>query len=147
MSKTSSPDQAIIGVWKLVDARTIAVETGVTRSAYGDTATGFIHYSDTGRMMALITHGGRENLDGDRQSCPDDQKARAFTTSISYAGTYSIKGDRVIHHVEASSYQNWVGTDLIRIFRTDGNKVTLETVPQPQNGVISVLELEWERCS
>ena len=97
-------------------------------------------------MTALITHGGRERMDGDRQSSPDDQKVRAYSSSIAYAGTYTIERDCVRHHVEISTFHNWVGTDLVRIVELRNGNVVLKTAPQPQNGVLSIIELEWTRC-
>ncbi|NLS01261.1 lipocalin-like domain-containing protein [Rhizobium sp. P38BS-XIX] len=140
-----SDREKLVGVWELVDATTITAEDGRRESSYGDGATGFIHYTATGRMMALITHGARERLEGDRQSSPDWQKARAYTTSIAYAGRYSIEGDRVVHHVDTSTYPNWVGTQLTRQFRFEDDRVFLRTLPQMQNGIMAVLELEWRR--
>lgn len=147
MSDNTSLQEHLVGVWSLVDARTIAVDSGATRSAYGDGATGFIQYTSDGRMMALITHAGRTRMSGsDRQSAPDHEKVAAYTTSIAYAGRYSMEGGKVLHHVEASSYENWVGTDLVRLLELRGDNVVLKTVPQPQAGILSVVELEWKRC-
>lgn len=135
----------LVGVWKLVNAHVSAVESGEVELAYGKNPSGFIHYTKKGRVLVLITHGGRKKVDGDRQDCPDDQKIEAFTTSISYAGNYSVEGDLVRHEIDVSTYENWVGTDLHRIAELDGDKFVLKTVPQMQNGVLSVLDIEWER--
>lgn len=147
MLDTKLSAESMVGVWSLVDARTIAFETGETRPAYGNGAKGVIHYTKAGRMIAFITHGGRTRMSGtDRQSAPDAEKVAAFTTTITYSGRYSVKEGAVHHHVDASSYENWVGTDLVRFVEMRGDRIVLKTAPQPQAGVLSIVELEWERC-
>lgn len=137
----------LVGVWQLEDASTKEVETGRPKSAYGAGAKGFIHYTNSGHMTAIITHGGRRNVDGDRQSCPPEQKIEAYTTSMAYAGRYWVQGDQVIHRVEVATFPNWVGCDLVRYFRMEDNVVTLLTAPQMQDGVLSTIELTWRKCA
>jgi hypothetical protein len=37
-----------------------------------------------------------------------------------------LNGDKVVHHVEASSIPNWVNTDLVRlIVKLQGDRLTL----------------------
>ena len=74
-----------------------------------------------------------------------NERAEAFATSFSYAGRYSLAGDTIIHHVEIASVQNWVDTDLIRLVRLEGNKITLTTPPISVGGLIRTTELVWER--
>ena len=45
--------------------------------------------------------------------------------SLTRAGT-NVDGDRVIHHVEVSTFQNFVGTDLVRTFALEGNRSDLD---------------------
>lgn len=147
MSDTELSAGRLVGIWRLVDARTVAVDTGETQSAYGDGAKGFIHYTKAGRMIAFITHGGRSRMSGtDRQNAPDAEMVAAYKTTVTYAGRYSVKGDAVHHHIDMSSFENWVGTDLVRFVQMRGDRVVLKTAQQPQAGILSVLELEWERC-
>jgi hypothetical protein len=42
----------------------------------------------------------------------------------SYAGTYTVQGDKVIHHLDASWDQTLTGTDQVRFFKLDGNILT-----------------------
>ena len=48
---------------------------------------------------------------------------------ISYAGTYTVEGDKVIHHVEISWNQTRNGTDLVRSYKVEGDLLTLTTAP------------------
>jgi hypothetical protein len=75
-------------------------------------------------MSAIITADGRKPLSvADRVAAPLEERAEAFATLIAYAGRYSVSGDKVTHHIEVSSFQNWVGTDQSRFIRFEGNRV------------------------
>jgi recombinational DNA repair protein RecR len=96
--------------------------------------------------MAIICHSGRKPLaTGDRISASTDEWAEAFATSFSYAGRYSVLGNKISHHVEIASVQNWVNTDLVRLVRIDENKIILTTPPISVGGEIRTTELVWER--
>jgi hypothetical protein len=97
-------------------------------------------------MMAIISYGGRKPLSGgDRIASPPDERAAAFATFFAYAGRYSVTGNKVTHHVEVSSVENWVNTDLIRIIRFEGDRMTLITQPISVDGKMRTSELVWER--
>jgi Lipocalin-like domain len=143
-SMTPSKDQ-IVGTWRLVAAS--ATSGSIRNDApYGPTPSGLITYTDDGRVMAIICHSGRKPLaSGDRISASTEERAEAFATSFSYAGRYSISNDKIIHRVELASVQNWVDTDLIRLARVDGDRITLTTPAISVGGEIRTTELIWER--
>ena len=43
-----------------------------------------------------------------------EEQAEAFKTFLAYAGRYTFSGDKVTHHVEISSIQNYVDRNLVR---------------------------------
>jgi hypothetical protein len=55
------------------------------------------------------------------------------------------RGNEVVHHVEVSSVPNWVNTDMVRLIRREGGRLTLTTPPRPLGGDMSTFELVWER--
>jgi hypothetical protein len=113
---------------------------------YGPSPAGIITYTGDGRVMAIISHSGRKPLvSGDRISASTDERAAAFATSFSYAGSYVLSGDKITHHVEIASVQNWVGTDLVRLIRIEDNKLSLTTPPLSVGGTIRITDLVWKR--
>jgi len=42
-----------------------------------------------------------------------------------------VEGDRLITKVDASSYATWVGTEQVREFKVDGNRLHLSTLRGP----------------
>jgi hypothetical protein len=141
--------ELLVGTWKLVAASNVTDKGVVHEEAYGRNPIGFLTYTADGRMMALITDGGRKRLSKFWRVAPTEEKAEAFSTSLAYAGTFTVSGDIVTHHVQASSDPNRVNTDLVRIVvKIEGNRVTLRTTtPSVWDGGVQVAyqELVWDR--
>ena len=133
-------ENPLVGTWKLVSAKD-TTDKGEVKDAFGPNPTGFLTYTADGRMMGIITNGGRKPLSiNDSRSAPAEERAEAFSTMIAYAGRYTYTGDKVIHHVEISYMQNNVNTDQVRyIVKLEGNRLILRTP--------SKLELVWERLT
>jgi hypothetical protein len=138
---------SLIGTWKLVSATTTAADGKTNTAPYGSNPTGFLTYSPDGRMTAIISNGGRKALSiADRITAPADERAQAFATFLAYAGTYTVQGGKVTHHIEAASIQNWVSGDQVRLFKLDGDHLTVLTPPDYLfNGQPQTFELKWER--
>ena len=129
------PLNKIVGTWRLLAA-----------SPTSPLQAGYITYTGDGRMSAILSHGGRKPLStGDRISASVEERAEAFATLFAYAGSYDVVGNKVVHHVEIASVENWVNADLIRLVRFDGDRITLTTPPLSVGGKIQTTELVWER--
>ena len=139
---TGSP----VGSWRLVSAWATSADGRRNDTPFGSSPTGALTYTSNGRMMAIVSYSGRQPLSGaDRIASPLAERAEAFTTSFAYAGRYTLTSDKVIHHVEVATVENWVNTDLVRIIKFDGNRLTLQTPPLSVGGVMQTSELVWER--
>ena len=55
----------------------------------------------------------------------DAERIALYNSFLAYAGTYSIEGDMVSHHIDASWNQTWVGTTVSRHFKIDGKTLRL----------------------
>jgi hypothetical protein len=62
---------------------------------------------------------------------------------MTYFGTYTVREpERIIDiHIEASSFPNWNGTDQIRGFSIDGDKLTLTV-----DALGGHAEVKWRRA-
>ena len=72
----------------------------------------------------------------------------SFVTQSAYTGPYRIEGNRLITTVEASSYATWKGTEQVREFRLEGNRLHLSTLAGPllvPAGKTGRHHLVWER--
>jgi hypothetical protein len=75
------------------------------------------------------------------------ERAEAFATFLAYAGRYQVSADILIHQVEVASVENWVGSNLVRLARLEGDRLTLKTPPTPYGGRLQVFTLVWTRIA
>ncbi len=141
--------EMLVGTWKLVSASNVTDKGIVKEEAYGPNPIGFLTYTADGRMMGILTNGGRKPLSNGWKVAPAEEKAEAFSTSLAYAGTFTVSAGRVTHHVEAATDPNRVNTDLVRlIVKLQGDRVTLRTANPVvwDDGVrYAYQELVWDR--
>jgi hypothetical protein len=133
----------LVGTWRLVRAISTTSAGERNENPYGIGASGLLTYSSTGRVIALISFGGRKPLSVRARA---EEKSEAFDTFLAYAGRYSLLDNRVTHHVEIASIQNYVNRDLIRTVTFEDDRMTLVTPPTPVNGKVQTLELTWQRA-
>ena len=133
----------LVGTWKLVSASSTTSTGERSESPYGAQPAGFLTYTSDGRVSAQISYDGRKALSNGGGS-PEEQ-AEAFKTFLAYAGTYKLDGDKVTHHVEVSSIQNYVDRDLIRSVKFNDDRIILLTPPTRMNGKMQTVELVWQR--
>ena len=145
-SKPSAQTDDLVGTWRLVSTSATTPAGEKNTAPFGSNPKGVLIYTRDGRMSVIISYGGRKPLSGaDRIASPADEKAAAFDTCLAYAGRYSFAGGKVTHHVEVSTVENWVNTDLVRLARLKGDQLTLVTPPLSVGGAMRTTELVWER--
>ena len=66
----------------------------------GEHPQGFLSYSSDGRMYAILVAGDRIKPQGEAPT--DDERVKLHQSMIAYAGTYTIDGGEVVHHVDIS---------------------------------------------
>lgn len=137
--------ERLIGTWRLVTVETVDLATGERSESWGANPLGYINYAPDGRMMVMNMRKDRSKPAG---AVPTSAEAAdLFKSMLAYAGTYSLDGDEVTHHIEISWNEAWSGTHQVRIARFDGNRVHLSTKPSPDlaNGRMSVRTMTWEK--
>jgi hypothetical protein len=120
-------------------------ETGEKFNQMGEHPNGYISYSADGRMYVIITTDNRiKPLDA---NSTDEQRTKLHRTMTAYAGTYTVQGDKVIHHVDISWNEAWTGTEQVRFFKLDGNTLTIAAAPDksPHDGREGRSVLVWEK--
>jgi hypothetical protein len=133
----------LVGTWKLIGASSTTSTGEKIQNPYREDPVGFLTYTAEGRVSSVISYGGRKPLSMGGGKI--EEQAEGFKTFLAYAGRYTLSGDKLTHHIEVSSIQNYVGRDLIRIVKFDGGCMTLITPPTSVNGKIQTLELVWQR--
>jgi hypothetical protein len=133
----------LLGTWKL-KSYVVTTAAGARSTPYGDSPKGYLTYSDDHRMQAIGAANDRRVPAG--ASPPDSERVALYDTMFAYAGTYSVQGDKVIHHVDISWNEVWTGTDQIRLCEVQGNILTLTTlIPDPGSGAETIYAVVWEK--
>ena len=147
VAQSQGPEPSLVGTWRLVSVTAKTDKGDVIEDAYGPHPEGLLTYTANGRVTGLEAYDGRKPLSvGDRESAPVEERADAFSKFISYAGGYKVAGNKVTYHIEASSLENEVNTNLVNEFRFEGpDRFVLRTPPLVRNGTRQVQEKVWER--
>ncbi len=95
--------ETLVGTWKLVSASSVTEQGVIKGETYGLNPIGFLTYTADGRMIGILTNRQRKPLSKGWKVAPAEEKAQAFSTSLAYAGTFTVSGDMVTHHVEAAN--------------------------------------------
>jgi hypothetical protein len=141
----ASERDKLVGDWRLLSFKWTVLATGDTVDAYGKAPKGFITYGRDGRMLALVVQEGRPKP-ADVAKVTAEESLKLVKSVIAYGGTYDFDGQRVTHHVDMSANETWTGTDLVRIVKFEGNRVTLSTLPMlAPDGSRGVAVLTFER--
>ena len=133
------------GTWRLVSWENRSAAGEVTYPL-GPDAVGYLTYTADGYVFVALMRADRAAFAaGDLLAGSPDERAAAAAGYISYAGTFEVRADRVIHHVLASLFPNWVGTDQERFIGWEGERLLLSTAPTVFAGRQQTGHLVWER--
>ncbi|HVR32480.1 MAG TPA: lipocalin-like domain-containing protein [Acidimicrobiia bacterium] len=135
----------LVGTWHLVDW-TASVNATVIRP-FGGRAEGLLTYTDDARMWATLQRRDRPRLGtGTLAAATAEQRGAAAAGFLSYAGRYTVDGDRVTHHVEVSLFPDWVGDQQVRLIGWEQGDLVLSTPPETTTGGRTVVNrLRWRR--
>ena len=104
----------------------------------------YLIYTADGYMSAEIMDPDRQQSDpnfpletASARTLSDSDRARAYSTYLSYCGTYSVEGEIVTHHVKAELIPSWTGSDQTRHFKFDHGCLIIGQGNQ---------KLTWERA-
>jgi Lipocalin-like domain len=132
----------LIGAWRAVswfekDAK------GELSYPMGKEANGQLIYTAEGRMSAqLMSVNAARFAKGDWRVATEEERARAWMDYFGYWGSFSIDEAKqaVIHHVEGSAFPNIVGTEQVRCFRFEGERLILNA-----DTAWGKVQVEWEK--
>ncbi len=143
---TATPE-TFIGTWRLL-SWVITDDAGRKTEPMGPAPWGLLTYAADGYMFAML---GAEPTTRARFAGSDplagtpEEAHRAMSTCHSYCGRWRIDGDSLVHTVEGALWPNMVGTQQVRHYRFDGDRVILKTPPMTRKGASGIAELTWTR--
>jgi hypothetical protein len=124
-TNVQAEESQLLGTWKLKSWVREVAGTGERYNQAGEHPDGYLSYTADGRMYALIVWDNRIRPRGAVPT--DEERVKLHQTMLAYAGTYTVQGDKVIHHLDASWDQTLIGTDQVRFFKPDGDMLTIKT--------------------
>jgi Lipocalin-like domain len=140
-SRADDP-QRIVGTWSLVSVLYEDVQTHERWPVLGEHPRGRQIATADGRWIAVVTGEGR------KVPQTDEERAQALRTMIAYTGRYRVEENKVVTKVEAAWNEAWVGTEQVRFFRFEGDRLLIESPPQPHPnllGRVVRIIVVWQR--
>ena len=136
-----------VGTWRLVSFELKDVN-GEVSYPYGKDTIGYLMYTEDGYMSTVIMAARRSKFSSeDFLRGSTQEKANAMEKYISYCGSYEIKDKKIIHHVKASLFPNWVGTYQERFFEFTEDYLSLTTPSFKLSEKRLTGHVMWERCT
>jgi hypothetical protein len=141
------PTSKFLGSWKLVSWR-ISGDDGEWRYPLGSDAQGLLVYAPDGYMFAALMAAerpdflGSDPLNGSAYECLSAMRGYHI-----YCGRYRLEDDRVVHQVEMCLCPNLLGSEQVRYYRFDEDRLILSTPPLIRAGVTGIAELVWQKAA
>jgi Lipocalin-like domain len=133
----------LTGSWRLLSVEATFTDTGERVATFGAAPNGRMVLTAGGRIMFLITKADRQP--------PVDDAARAtlFNETIAYSGTVRLAAPgQFITTVEMSLFPEEIGTEKLRLFTIDGDRLIItrpEQTSRVTRGRVAVSNLVWAR--
>ncbi|BFI61159.1 lipocalin-like domain-containing protein [Yersinia pseudotuberculosis] len=136
-----------IGSWSLISQHFILPDNSI-HYPMGQNMLGRINYEKQGTMAAQLYCGDRAKFaTEDWLQGSDSEIKNAFLTALTYFGHYYINEEQgtVTHTVEGCLFPNWVGSQQIRHYQFEEDRLTLRTPPLQMNNSSLVGVLIWQK--
>lgn len=144
MSELRATD--LVGSWRLVEWRIDYPDGRPPAWPFGADAVGLIVYAADGWMTATMSRRDRSTL-SDVSAIKADQssKARAFQEYLTYAGRWTVVGNRIAHDVEMSLNPALMGTRQWRDAALDRARLVLGAAEPIGAGLVRQHRIVWHR--
>lgn len=136
-----------IGSWSLISQHFILPDNSI-HYPMGQHMLGRINYEKQGTMAVQLYSGDRAKfVSEDWLQGSDHEIKHAFLTSVAYFGRYHLDEieSTVTHTVEGCLFPNWVGSQQIRHYQFEDDRLTLSTPPLQMNNSVLVGMLIWQK--
>ena len=128
ISQAEEARTGVVGTWLLTGYTQQFLDTKEIVQPFGDHPTGYIQYSAGGHVVDFLAQG---DMPIPAASAYTDAERAAIHRGIlgAYAGSYRVEGNKITHRVLTSWRPEWNGTDLVRFYDVQGDKLTITTAP------------------
>ena len=138
----------IIGTWKIDCCESRFLDGRIGVHPVGENIVGYILYNPDGYMaLEMMAKRRLAFTKQDPFADSEEEEAKAARSHLSYCGTYELKGDHLIHHIEFSSYGGFIGHKIERYVRLEDDVLFQTTEPFFMHGESHVIHLQLLRAS
>jgi uncharacterized protein (TIGR02145 family) len=148
VGEASAQDLAkrLVGAWRLVSTEQ-RLSDGTSRPSplYGPNGVGYLMYSESGRMCAVLMDPSRARWK--LEDAPTEAELRSSLEHfVAYCGRYDVdeRDKSVVHHVEMDLVPNALGIERKRYASLEGNRLELRPA-EPMGKDVVEYTLTWER--
>lgn len=112
---------SVVGTWRLASYEVEVQATGQKLPVMGQHPTGYTTFMPDGRVFFVLTGEGR------KAAKTDQERGELLSTLVAYTGTYRVEGDKWITKVEVAWNPEWVGTEQVRPFKLEADRLEVLT--------------------
>jgi Lipocalin-like domain len=119
------------------------MQTAERKAVWGERPNGRLILTAAGHWIVVQTSEGRVPPQSDADRCA------AFRSMLAYAGKYRIDGQKILVDVDIAWDESWTGTEQVRLFRLEGDRLHIEAPPQRYANLgdrMMRAVLVWERA-
>ena len=140
----AADDNPLLGTWRLKSFLREVTGTGERYNQMGEHPDGYISYAADGRMLVFFVSDEQPRP---RAEPSDEERIRLHKAMLAYGGTYTLSPGKVAHHIDIEWDGRRLGTDQIRFYTIEGDKLVIKTEPNksPIDGREGVGILTFER--
>ena len=109
----------LVGTWKLIAFETEFQDGSPPRPIFGKSPLGYAIFSAEGRLIAVLEAEGRT------VAKTDEERVALLRTTVAYSGLYRVEGDKWITNVDVAWNPAWHGTEQVRYFKLDGDRLDI----------------------
>ncbi|MEV0056813.1 lipocalin-like domain-containing protein [Saccharopolyspora shandongensis] len=136
----------LVGTWRLESYQELDSAGEIVDEPFGHAPVGKLVYTGDGHMSVILMRAEQAAL---RVPFPRyatiEQKTSTVDGCLGYSGTYRIEDKVIVHHVEVSSFPDWVGLEQRRVMELDHGKLVLRSTPYVWCGEVRTPVLTWFR--
>jgi len=125
-SHARADDNPLIGTWRLKSFVREISGTSERYNQFGDHPDGYLTYGADGRMLTFFVSGEQPRP---RAEPTDDERIKLHKTMLAYGGTYTLAPGKVVHHIDIEWDGRRLGTDQVRYYSIDGDRLVIKTEP------------------
>jgi hypothetical protein len=122
----AAEDNPLLGTWRLKSFVREVSGTGEHYNQMGEQPDGYLSYAADGRMLAFFVSADQPRP---RAEPTDEERIKQHKSMLAYGGTYKLSPGKVVHHIDVEWDGRRLGTDQVRFYTVEGDKLVIKTEP------------------